>query len=95
VGPAHADGLHERGHVVGEQLGGVGALRLAAQPCPAQVNGEAGEVLGVVRDLERITGLVGREIRDEDQRLALALDLVVDVNAVRLDRRHHGPLSLG
>jgi len=73
----------------------VGALRFAGQPRSAQIYGEAGEVLGVLRDLEGIASLVGREIRDEHQRLALALDLVIDINAVRLHRRHPGPLSIG
>jgi hypothetical protein len=84
VGPFHLGGLHEGGDVVGEQFGGIGALGLTAQPGPAQVHGEARELLGVVRYLERVTGLVGRQVRNEDHGLALALDLVVDVDAVRL-----------
>ena len=49
-----------------------------------QVDGVAGELPGVVSHLERVAGLVGREIRDEDKRFAFALDLVVDLDVVGL-----------
>jgi hypothetical protein len=91
VGPVDAGRLHERAHVVGEQLGGIGALRLAGQAGSAQVHREAPEVLGVLRDLERIARLVGREIRDEDDGLAVALHLVIDLYPVRLHGRHPWP----
>ena len=68
----NARGLHERRDVVGEQFGGVGALRLSGQAGAAQVHGVAGELLGVLGDLERVTRLVDREIRNEDERFARA-----------------------
>jgi len=45
-------------------------------------------LLGIIRDLEGVAGIVGGEIRDEHQRLAGPLLLVVHRDAVRLDLRH-------
>jgi hypothetical protein len=83
-----ADGLHELRDVGGEQLGRVDAVRLPRQARAAEVDGVAGELPGVVSHLERVAGLVGRETRDEDERFAFALDLVVDLDVVGLHYRH-------
>jgi hypothetical protein len=88
VGPLHPDRLHERGHVVGEQLGGVGAVWFAGLAGAAQVDGDAGEVLGVVGHLEGVAGLVDGEVGDEYQRLPGTLLLVVDVDVVGAHRGH-------
>src|SRR5262249_54462353 len=94
VRPLDGRGLHERGDVGAEQLGGVRALRLAGQAGAAQVHAEAREVLGVLGDLERVTCLVSGQVGDEHQRLTRALHLVVDVDPVRLHRWHlHPPAS--
>ena len=94
MSPVHARGLHERGDVVGQQFGGVGALRLAGQASATKVHGEAGEVLRVLRDLEGVARLVGGQVGDEHEGLTVALDLVVDVDAVRLDNWHADPSSI-
>ena len=54
VGRSHPDGVHEGGYVVGEQFGGVVALGLVAEAGAPQVDGVAGEVLGVLRHLEGV-----------------------------------------
>ena len=64
------------------------AARLARQAGPPEVDGEAAEVPGVVGHLERVARLIGGEVRDEHQRLALTLHLVVDVDAIALHGRH-------
>jgi hypothetical protein len=48
-------------------------------------------MLYVLCGLKRIARLVGREVRDENDWLALALNLVVDIYAVRLHDWHPRP----
>jgi hypothetical protein len=69
-------------------------LRLSGQPRAAQVHGEAGEMFRVIRYLERVTGLVGRQIGNQDDGLVLTLDLVMDVNAICLHDWHCNPSSI-
>ena len=45
-------------------------------------------MLGVVGDLKGVAGIVGGEIRDEHERLARALLLIVHRDAVSLDLGH-------
>ena len=71
--PLYADRLHEAGDVVGEQFGRIGPVRLVGLARAARIERDAGEMLGVVGDLERVAGVVGGEIGDEDQRLAGSL----------------------
>ena len=52
-------GPHESGNVVGEKFGGIDAFRFVRLPCPSQVERDAGKVLGVFCDLERVTGVIG------------------------------------
>ena len=83
-----ADRLHERGHVVGEQLHRIGAVRLVGLTRSARVERDAGEVLGIVRDLKGVAGVVGGKIGNENERLACSLSLVIDRDAVRVHFRH-------
>ena len=48
-------------------------------------------MLGVLGDLEGVARLIGGQVGDQDERLAVALDLVVHVNAVRLHDGHADP----
>ena len=82
---------HEGGDVVGEQFGRVGSARLVGFARPARIERNASEMFGVVGDLESVAGVVGCEIRDEDEWFARPLGLVVDRDVVDLDLRHGQP----
>ena len=83
-----SDRGHEGGDVIGEQLGRISALWLVAFTRPARIKRNAGEMLGIFGDLEEVAGVVSGEIRNENERLARSLDLVVDRDVVDLDLRH-------
>jgi hypothetical protein len=63
-----ADRLHEAGDIVGEQFGRIGPGRLVGLARAARIERDAGEMLCVVGDLERVAGVVGGKIRDQHQR---------------------------
>jgi hypothetical protein len=88
VGALHPNRLHERGHVVGQQFGGVGAIWFAGLAGAAQVDRDAGVVLGVVGHLEGVAGLVDGQVGDQHQRLPGTLLLVVDIDVVGAHRGH-------
>ena len=73
MGLLDPDRFHECGDVVGEQFGRIGPGRLVGLARPARIKRNAGEMLGVVGDLEGVAGVVGGEIGDEDKRLARSL----------------------
>ena len=83
-----ADRSHEGGDVVGEQFGRIGSVWLVGLAGAARIKRNAGEMLGVVGDLEGVTGVVGGEVRDEHKRLARSLALVIDRDVVDLDLGH-------
>ena len=87
-----ADHGHEGGDVIGEQFGRIGAVWLVGFARPARIERNASEMLGVVGDLERVAGVIGCEIRDEDEGFARPLGLVIDRDVVDLDLGH-GRLS--
>jgi hypothetical protein len=80
--------------IVGKEPRRIWTGRFVALPGAAWVEGDAGEMLGVVCHLERISGVVGRQIGDQQQWLARALLLVIYGYVIDLDLRH-GPSSLG
>ena len=84
------DRLHEAGDVVREEFGRIGPVRLVALARATRIERDAGEMLGVVGDLKRVTGVVGGEIGDEHQGLARSLLVVVDRDVVDLDLGHRG-----
>jgi hypothetical protein len=86
-------GLHERGHIVGEQLGGILACRLVAFARPAQVDRHTGEMLGILSHLEGVAGVVSCQIGNEDQWFSGSLLLIVYGDVIGLDFGH-GSLSL-
>src|SRR5271169_5534850 len=74
--------------IVGEEPRRIWTGRLVALPSAAWVEADAGEMLGVVPRLERIAGVVGRQIGNQQQRLARALLFVVHGDVIDLDLRH-------
>src|SRR4051794_26652518 len=87
VGLLDPDGGEERGDLVGVPLGRVRPGRRVALARPRKIERDAAELLGVGRQLERIAGVVCRRVRDEQQWLALTLNVVVDGEPVYLDPR--------
>ena len=82
------DGAQEAGDLVGVGLGRVRARRLVALARAREVDRDAAEVLGVGRELERVARVIGREVGDQQQRIAFTLDVVVDRKTVDLDLWH-------
>ena len=83
-----ADRFHECGDVVGEQFGRIGAVRLVGLAGSTRIERNAGEMFGVVGDLEGVAGVICGEIGDENERLARSLGLVIDRDAVDFDLGH-------
>ena len=88
VRPLDADRGHECGHLVGVGVGRVRAGRLVALARARQVDRDAAEVLGVGGQLERVAGVIGAQVGDEQERLAVALHVVVDAESVDVGLRH-------
>jgi hypothetical protein len=88
VGALDAEDAEERGDLVGIAIGRVRPGRLVALTRAQEVDRDAAEVLGVGRKLERVAGVVRRRVRDQQERLTLALDVVVDRQPVDLDLWH-------
>ena len=77
-----------RRSVIGEKSCRIGAGRFIAVARAAWINGDTGEVLGVVRHLEGIAGTISREKRNHQQRFAPALLLVIHGDIVDFNLRH-------
>src|SRR5438132_675066 len=78
VGPLDPDRSEESGYLVGLALGRVRSGWLVALARAGKIERDAAEVLGVSGQLERPTGVVGRGVVDQQERLALPLNLIVD-----------------
>jgi hypothetical protein len=65
------DGAEESGDLVGMAVGGIRPGRFVACAGAGKVDRDAAEVLGVGGELERVAGVVGGRVRDQQQRLAL------------------------
>ena len=85
VGMLDPDGAEECGDLVGVALGRVGAGWLVAVARARKIDGDAAEMLGVGRQLERKAGVVGGKVRDQQERIAVALHVVVDREPIDLD----------
>src|SRR6266849_4491553 len=85
-------GLHESGNIVPQKLGGIDAFGFVRFTCPSEVERDAGKVLGILCYLEGITGVIGGQIRNENQRLSASLLVIVYRDVVGFDLRH-GSLS--
>jgi len=53
-----------------------------------KVKRDAAEALGVGRQLERIASMIGGQVSDQQERLALPLHVVIDRESVYIDLRH-------
>src|SRR4029077_6728805 len=84
-------GKKSRG-VVGEEPRRIGTGRLVTLAGAARVERDASEMLGVVPHLEGIPGVVGCQIRNQQQRLARALLFGIHGDGVYL-YFWHGPSS--
>jgi hypothetical protein len=69
--------LHESGNIVGEIRGGVGSVRFVTLACPAKIERDAGEMLGIFGNLKRVASIVGRQIGNQNQWIAAPLLLVM------------------
>src|SRR5713101_8336507 len=85
-------GWHESGNVVREKLSGIDAFRFVRFTCPSEVERDAGKVLGVLCHLEGVTGVIGGQIRNENEGLSGSLLVIVHRDVVGFDLRH-GSLS--
>src|SRR6266849_2221843 len=83
---------HESGDVIGEKLSGIGTIRCVTFASPSEVERDAGKVLGVLCHLEGVTGVIGGQVGNENERLAGSLLVIVHGEVVCLDLRHWGSL---
>jgi hypothetical protein len=88
VGLFDSDGVEEGGGLVGIALGRVRPGRLVALARARKVERDAAEVLGIRGQLKRVAGVIGGQIRDQQQRLAVPLHVVVEREFVYLDLWH-------
>src|SRR6476620_8511543 len=88
VGSLDPDGAEEGGDLVGLAVGRVRPGRLVALARAGKIEGDASEVLGVGRQLERPAGMVSRGVGDQQEWLALPLHVVIDSESVYVDLRH-------
>ena len=82
------DRSEEAGDLVGVDFGRVRPGGLVTLPGPRKVESDAAEVLCVGRQLERITSVIGGEVRNQQQRLAIPLHVIVDSEPVYVNLRH-------
>src|SRR6266566_2722843 len=79
---------HECSNIVGENLCRIFTFRLITFPSPSEVQRYAGEMLGIFRHLKSVTGVIGGQEGDENQRIACSLLLVVHRDVICFDLRH-------
>src|SRR6266581_2866167 len=88
MGLRYPEYLHERSEIIGKKLGARGSFGFVGFTRASQVHGETSEVLGVLGDLKSVTGVISRQIRDQDERLSCSLLVVVESDPVCLDFWH-------
>src|SRR6266851_3879729 len=81
-------GLHERGNIVREKLGGIDAFGLVGFTCPSEVERDACKVLSVLCHLEGVTGVIGGQVRNENEGLTASLLVIVHRYVAGFDLRH-------
>src|SRR6185437_1439164 len=85
---ADSHGPHECGNIIGKDLCGISAFRLVRFACPPQVERDAGKVFGILRYLKCVTGIVGTQIWNQDQRISASLLLIIHGDVVGFDLGH-------
>jgi hypothetical protein len=88
VGALQTQGLHKGGHIIRKELGRIdtrGFIGFARSAC---IDGDAGEVFGVLGDLKGITGVIGGQVGDKNERLSGSLLIVVHGYVVHFDSGH-------
>jgi hypothetical protein len=88
MGLLDPDGAEEGGDLVGIDLSRVRPGGFVALARARKVQRDAAEVRGVGRQLERIASMIGGQLRDQQQRFAFSLHVVVDRDSVYVDLRH-------
>ena len=81
-------GLHESGNVVRQKLGGIDAFEFIRFTCPSKIERDAGKVLGVLCHLEGVAGVIGGQVRNENEWLSSSLLVVVHCDVIGFDLRH-------
>ena len=82
---SYAQSVEQGGGIIGQQRDGVvDALGEVALASASVVENDDLELARVERDLARPAQVVGAQAHDEEQGLALAVDLVVEAGAVRV-----------
>jgi hypothetical protein len=92
--PLDPDGAEEGGDLVGITIGRVRPCGLVALTRARQIDGDTPEVLGVGGELKRITGGVRGGVGDQQKRLALLLNVIVDRESVYVDLWHPNPIVM-
>src|SRR5215469_8839971 len=88
MGARHANGSHEAGDIVGKELRRVSTGRFVGFSRPTQNNRDTGKILGVVGHLEGITGIVRRQVGNEDERFSCSFLLIMHSQVVYTYTRH-------
>src|ERR1700680_1933561 len=85
---ADLQGLHKSGNIVGEKLGGIDAFGFVCFASPSEVERDAGKMLGVLRHLEGVAGIISGQKRNENEGLSGSLLVIVHRDVVGFDLRH-------
>src|SRR6478735_8984771 len=86
------DGAQERSDLICIAIGRVRSDRLVALTRAGQIDRDAAEVFGVSRKLKRVAGVVRRRVWDQQERLPVPLDVVVDRQSINICLWHVGNL---
>src|SRR5206468_3047140 len=88
MSPWNAQGPHESGDVVRECLCRISSLGGLAFTGSAKIERNASEVLAIFGNLESVTGVIGGQVRNQNERVAGSLLFIVDGDVVGFYFRH-------
>ena len=83
--------LHERRNIVGENFSGIDSFRFVGFTRASEIERDACKVLGVFRYLERITGVIGAQVRNKNKWFTSPLLVIVHGDVVCFDLGHTRP----
>src|SRR4051794_33961354 len=81
-------GLHKSGDIVREQFGGIDSFGFICFTTASEVERYAGKVLGVLRYLEGVAGVISSQKRKKNEGLSSSLLVIVQGDVVGFDLRH-------